>query len=97
MNSPRLGNVRVLLVEDSEADVGLFRQGLKAISAPLDLDVVTDGIQAVRFLKANPPPHLIVLDLNIPGKSGFEVLEELKQDTKLREVPVVVFSSSGAS
>ena len=97
MNTLRPGKVSVLLVEDNEGDIGLFREGLNAIRATLNLHVVTDGVQAVEFLRTMPLPNLIVLDLNIPGKSGFEVLEELKQDQSLREVPVVIFSSSSAS
>ena len=96
MNPYRPHKPTVLLVEDNEGDIGLFREGLNAIRATLDLQVVTDGIKAMEFLRTKPRPNLVILDLNIPGKSGYEVLEELKQDADLKDVPVVIFSSSGA-
>ena len=98
MNGNNPPRIDVLLVEDNEGDIGLFREGLNAIGASLTLHVATDGIQAMNFLRQKKPkPQLIVLDLNIPGMNGYEVLEQVKQDAELKEVPVVIFSSSGAA
>ena len=98
MNGNNPLKILVLLVEDNEGDIGLFREGLNAIGASLTLHIATDGIQAMNFLRQKKPrPHLIVLDLNIPGMNGYEVLEQVKQDADLKEVPVVIFSSSGAA
>lgn len=87
--------IHVLLVEDNEGDVGLFREGLQAAGSTLALHVARDGYQAMHFLgQKQPRPHLIVLDLNIPGKDGYQILQEIKTDPELRDVPVVIFTSS---
>jgi chemotaxis family two-component system response regulator Rcp1 len=90
--------VDVLLVEDNDGDVLLVRRALRAIDTTVQLHVVTDGNAALEFVRRGSPlPDLIILDLNLPRMSGNEVLGELKDDPELREIPVVVFSSSGNS
>src|SRR6266704_3563864 len=83
--------VQILLVEDAEGDILLFRQVVSENSVPIKLDVATDGQQVVSMVE-DPvfQPDLIILDLNIPRISGHQLLEQ----RKLREFPVVVFSSS---
>lgn len=89
--------IEVLLVEDNHGDVLLVRQALKSIATAVQLHVAKDGAAALEFVRRkSPQPDLIILDMNLPQKSGAEVLDELKADTELREIPVVVFSSSGA-
>jgi chemotaxis family two-component system response regulator Rcp1 len=90
--------INVLLVEDNHGDVMLIRQALKTINAALHLHVAVDGIAGLEFVRrGSPRPDVIILDLNLPGKSGSDVLRELKGDSELTEIPVVVFSSSAAS
>lgn len=93
--------VEVLLVEDNHADVDLTREILEPAPMRLNLSVVTDGIQALAFLRGSAcaqtiRPDLILLDLNLPRKNGWEVLLEIKDDPNLRLIPVVVLTSSDA-
>ena len=90
----------VLLVEDDPGDVVIAREALAAGRLSTDLHVVHDGVDAMSFLRQAdefadaPRPDLILLDLNLPRKSGHEVLAEVKQDPELRRIPVVVLTTS---
>lgn len=92
----------VLLVEDNPADVRLTREAMKEGNVDSNLHVVGDGQAALDFLRRQgsheqaPRPDLILLDLNLPKKSGREVLAEIKKDQELRSIPVVVLSTSRA-
>jgi chemotaxis family two-component system response regulator Rcp1 len=93
----------VLLVEDDPGDVVLARQALRAGRLDTDLEVVGDGVEALSYLRREDNygdagrPDLILLDLNLPRMSGLELLAELKSDTQLRRIPVVVLSTSVAA
>jgi CheY-like chemotaxis protein len=91
----------MLLVEDNPADVVLLKYGLEEAEAAYDLQVAKDGEEAasiLRDIKASNDirPDLILLDLNLPKRSGHEVLAIVKADTWLRFIPVVILSSSEA-
>jgi CheY-like chemotaxis protein len=92
--------IDILLVEDNNADIQLMVEILKEGKIPNDFHVVTDGEAALAFVRKQPPyerartPGIIFLDLNLPRKSGHEVLREIKSDPELRRIPVVVLSSS---
>jgi chemotaxis family two-component system response regulator Rcp1 len=92
----------VLLVEDDPGDVLIAREALAAGRLSTDLHVVTDGVEAMSYLRRlegygdATRPDLILLDLNLPRKSGHEVLAEVKQDPELRRIPVVVLTTSQA-
>jgi two-component system response regulator len=92
----------VLLVEDDPGDVMIAREALAAGRLSTDLHVVTDGVEAMSFLRRTDEypdairPDLILLDLNLPRKSGHEVLAEVKEDPDLRRIPVVVLTTSQA-
>jgi chemotaxis family two-component system response regulator Rcp1 len=92
----------VLLVEDDPGDVVIAQEALKAGNLPTQLDVVSDGVEAMAYLRHQgryaraKRPDLILLDLNLPRMSGHEVLAELKSDPALRRIPVVVLSTSVA-
>ncbi|MGZ8375808.1 MAG: response regulator [Gemmatirosa sp.] len=92
----------VLLVEDSAADADLTREALAGSPLIVELHVVTDGREALAFLRRAGPhaqapvPDLVMLDLNMPGMDGRTLLAELKQDPALRHIPVVILSSSAA-
>jgi CheY-like chemotaxis protein len=92
--------VDVLLVEDDPADVFMVQEALDGWRVPTALHVANDGVEATAFLRkegrhANAPrPAFVLLDLNLPRKDGFEVLAEVKNDEKLRVIPVIIFSTS---
>jgi chemotaxis family two-component system response regulator Rcp1 len=93
--------VRVLLVEDNPADVRLLREALADGETDIELRVAIDGEQAIDILQASTldphtRPDLVLLDLNLPRKTGSEVLAEVKADPTLRRIPVIVLSGSGA-
>jgi two-component system, chemotaxis family, response regulator Rcp1 len=94
--------INILLVEDNLADIRLTQEALKEGYIANRLHVVKDGVQAMDFLYKRPPftgvptPDLILLDLNIPRKSGQEVLQEIKQDAELKAIPVVVITTSSS-
>ena len=92
----------VLLVEDDEGDVLMTREAFEFYKLRNTLHVVTDGEQALQFLRREgeyehaPRPGLILLDLNLPRRDGREVLAEVKADPELRSIPVVVLTTSEA-
>ena len=92
--------VEILLAEDNPGDVMLTKKALKRGKLANNLHVVTDGVEALDYLRQNgeyedvPRPDLILLDLNMPRKDGQDVLKELKDDDELRTIPVVVLTSS---
>ena len=92
--------IDLLLVEDNPGDVRLTREALREGGVPINLSVASDGVEAVEFLHRRgkyqdaPRPELILLDLNLPKKSGREVLSEIKADPALRSIPVVVMTTS---
>jgi CheY-like chemotaxis protein len=94
--------IEILLVEDSPADVRLTVEALRDAKVRNHLHVVGDGEEALEFLRGHGRhasavrPDLILLDLNLPRKSGREVLEEVKNDPELRRIPVVVITTSQA-
>jgi CheY-like chemotaxis protein len=94
--------INILLVEDNLADIRLTQEALKDGKIANTLQVVKDGVQAMDFLHKRPPfeqavtPDLILLDLNIPRKSGQEVLKEIKQDASLKFIPVVIITTSAS-
>jgi CheY-like chemotaxis protein len=92
--------IRILLVEDNQADVDLIREKLEESRVTLDLAVAIDGVHAEDYLLkrgafANAQrPDLILLDLNLPRRSGSEVLANIKSHPQLRMIPIVVLTSS---
>ena len=93
--------LKILLVEDSAADVRLIREALKETPVAVTLSVARDGVEAVEFLKASETgatirPDLILLDLNLPRKNGREVLAEVKSSPTLKQIPILVMTSSRA-
>src|SRR5882724_8971377 len=87
--------IEILLVEDNDADVELFREALKGTDAQLRVHLAQEGQAAINFVREGPVrPDLIVLDLNLPKKHGHEVLAYLKSDPKTKLIPVVILTSS---
>ncbi len=90
-----MSEVNILLVEDNRRDAHLVREALKDSCIDHVLEVVTDGDAAMQLLySAEFRPHIILLDLNLPKKTGIEVLKEIKRDSSLRPIPVIVLTNS---
>ena len=94
--------IEILLIEDDPGDVLITREALQSAKIRNTLHVVRDGVEALDFLFRRgayadaPRPDLILLDLNLPRKDGREVLTEVKEDSDLRRIPVVVLTTSSA-
>ncbi len=92
----------ILLIEDNPGDTRLLEEAFGECGLDHRLAVVTDGVEAMRYLRREKPytrgfrPDLILLDLNLPRKDGREVLMEIKTDAALRRIPVVILSTSAA-
>jgi two-component system, chemotaxis family, response regulator Rcp1 len=93
----------ILLVEDNAGDVRLTREALHEAEVAVELVAVPDGEQALAFLRGEgehaggATPDLILLDLNLPRKNGLEVLEEIKGDSRLRRIPVIMLTTSSSA
>ena len=90
----------VLLVEDNPDDVVMIREAFEQALTPIQLYVVSQGEQAMKFVRRTdadaPRPSLILLDLNLPIRNGLDVLAELKGDTEFLSIPIVVLTTSQA-
>lgn len=95
--------LRILLIEDNPGDVLLVQEGLKETGVYFDLRVFQEGNAALKFLAGEGKlrnairPDVIILDLNLPGLNGMEILSRLKNDDRTRAIPVIMFSSSVAA
>ena len=94
--------VDILLVEDNPGDARLMQEALAEAKIRNRLQVIADGAEALAYLRRRDPfagagrPDLILLDLNLPGKDGRQVLAEIKRDEDLRRIPVVILTTSHA-
>jgi chemotaxis family two-component system response regulator Rcp1 len=92
----------VLLAEDSPGDVRLTQEAFRDANRSIQLQVVSDGVEAMAFLRQEgdyinaPRPDLILLNLNLPKMDGREVLAQIKQDDDLRTIPTVILTTSDA-
>ncbi len=92
--------IEILHVEDNESDAGLLKQVLKKAGFPNHLNVVTDGEQALAFLKKEktyaqaPKPDVILLDLKLPKKDGLSVLNEIRQNPEHEHTPIIILTGS---
>jgi CheY-like chemotaxis protein len=103
--APRLpSHFRILLIEDNPADIDLIQESFAESEVDVRLEVASTGEVALDLLKTRTPgsnspaalPQLILLDLNLPGMHGHQVLAEIKDIAPIRHIPVVVLSSSEA-
>ena len=94
--------VEILLVEDNKGDVGLIEEVFEEAKIKNSLHVAEDGEEAMLYLRregkflSSPHPDLILLDLNLPKKDGREVLKEIKKDSNLKNIPLIVLTTSTA-
>ena len=92
--------IQVLLVEDSPGDVRLTREAFRDANGFIEMNVASDGVEAMAFLRREgtyadaPRPDLILLDLNLPKMDGREVLALIKEDEGLKKIPTVILTTS---
>ena len=88
--------INLLLADDDKDDCLFFREALEELPFTANLVMVHDGVQLMQYLKQNTGmlPDILYLDLNMPRKNGFECLSEIKKHKKLRQLPVIIFSTS---
>ena len=92
--------VEVLLVEDNPGDVTLIKEILLENAPHINLNVIMNGEEAIDYLFRTDrfpdavEPEMIILDLNLPKKSGKEILEEIKDDSRLNKIPIIIYSSA---
>ncbi len=88
--------LNILLADDDKDDRLFFKMALDALSTPTELETVVDGEKLMVYLAENPKnlPDVLFLDLNMPRKNGFECLTEIRQDKTLKNLPVIIFSTS---
>jgi CheY-like chemotaxis protein len=102
MGDPPLdGPIRALLAEDNPGDVLLIREALTLAGLEFQLDVMQDGEQISNFMdrideEGLPRPHVVLLDLNLPRRTGDEILLKMRQSPEWTGVPVVVVTSSNS-
>jgi CheY-like chemotaxis protein len=102
MRSSGAERIRILLVEDNPGDARLAREALRDSAINSELMVLDDGFEVMAFLHRQGAyagaarPHLILLDLNLPGIRGTELLQEIKSHPELRRIPVIVLTTSTA-
>jgi len=93
----------VLIIEDNAADVFLIRDALKRTSIAFEFEVVRNGEQAMRFFdmvdeaRNAPCPALVILDINLPGKPGYEVLKYMRKSSRCRAARVIAVSTSDSA
>jgi two-component system, chemotaxis family, response regulator Rcp1 len=94
--------IEILLIEDNPDDVDLTVEAFRAVTRPTRLNVVENGADAIAYLRKEMVfrsarrPDLILLDLNLPGRSGHEVLADIKGNPAFRRIPLIVLTSSAA-
>ena len=93
MNTKKLN---ILLADDDLDDCNFFKEALEALPLTTNLTTVNDGEQLMNYLLENTDhlPHVLFLDINMPRKNGFECLSDIKRHDKLKDLPVVMFSTS---
>ena len=95
-------SISILLVEDSPTDAAIMTAAFEEMGCESRIEIATNGIDAIETLRAidqsknRAMPDLILLDLNLPRKSGIEVLKEIKQHSTWKKIPTVILSSSSS-
>jgi len=87
---------QIVLADDDTDDCMFFQDALEELPVSVSVTIVNDGVELMRYLSRNLDnlPDLLFLDLNMPRKTGFECLTEIKEDEKLKELPVIIYSTS---
>ena len=94
-----LNKIHVLLADDDLDDCNFFKMALTQISVTSQLTIVNDGEQLMKYLKekSHDLPHVLFLDINMPRKNGLECIKEIREDNMLKDLPIVISSTTNAS
>jgi CheY-like chemotaxis protein len=94
----KLKQLHILLADDDTDDCLFFKEAVSELAEPVNFSAVHDGEQLMQLLltETGKLPDILFLDLNMPRKNGLECLTEIKQNKKLRDLPVVIFSTSSS-
>lgn len=94
----KMNKLNILLADDDTDDCLFFQEAVSELAEPVNFSAVHDGEQLMQLLinETGKLPDILFLDLNMPRKNGFECLTEIKQNKKLKDLPVVIFSTSGS-
>ena len=86
----------ILLADDDEDDCLFFKEALTDLFIPASVNMVSNGVELMRYLESNLNnlPNVLFMDLNMPRKTGYECLSEIKKHEKLMHLPVIIFSTS---
>ncbi len=89
--------IKILLADDDEDDCLFFKDALKELHSENHLHILTNGDDLLEYLHDHPNslPDVIFLDINMPGKNGTECLEKIRENKKFKDIPVVIYSTSG--
>ncbi|TDX10672.1 response regulator [Flavobacterium sp. S87F.05.LMB.W.Kidney.N] len=88
-------NYTIFYADDDEDDLSIFADAVESINQKITLQTYTGGEKLLDAIFNPPPtPHVVFLDLNMPGKNGFEVLEEIRSSEDKKDIPVVIYSTS---
>lgn len=88
-------DLTIFYTDDDEDDLCIFSDAVESLPTKIDLRTYNGGEKLLNAVYNPPPtPHLVFLDLNMPGKNGFDVLEELRNSKEKRDIPIVIFSTS---
>jgi CheY-like chemotaxis protein len=88
--------IQIVLADDDEDDRDLFEMAVKELSIPISVRLIINGQELLRYLAENEIPDVLFLDLNMPLKSGFECLQAIRNNEKLKNLPVIILSTSNA-
>ena len=87
---------KLLIIDDDPDDIEFFLEAVQSLQKEIECEKAFNGEEALKKLRAsNPLPDYIFLDLNLPRINGKELLYELKHEKKLKNIPVIIFSTSG--
>ena len=86
--------IDVLYIEDNPDDIDIFKRVVKKIEQPPTYCVLNSGISAIRYLSEEETPRMLLLDLNLPGASGLDILQQVRAGGQYRNLPIVVYSTS---
>lgn len=91
-----IDTINILLADDDKDDCLFFKEALEELEVAAQLTLVADGQQLMHRLRSDTDrlPDVLFLDLNMPRKNGMECLAEIKQSEKLRQLPIIIFSTS---